>query len=177
MAETAREPKLTERLFFALWPDDAVRERLVPLIAAYDGRPVLRENLHLTLVFLGDTDADARASCERAAGDVPFVPFELLITEVQWQRRRGIVWAAIAEVPAELAGLVSRLNARLADCGYSAETRPFRAHVTLARHVRRGRPIRIEPIRWQVDRFCLVSSQLSPDGSRYTLERCWPAGR
>lgn len=163
-----------QRLFFALWPDEDVRARLAPLVDAYDGRPVSRENLHLTLVFLGEVDADARACCERAAGEVAFAPFELVITDVQWQRRRGIVWAAAAEVPSELARLVSGLSERLADCGQVPESRRFRAHVTLARHVRRGRPVRIAPIRWPVDRFCLVSSRLSPGGSRYTVERCWP---
>lgn len=169
------ESSSTERLFFALWPDEAVRARLAPLVAAYDGRHVRPENLHLTLAFLGATDAARRICYERAADRVVVVPFDLVFTKVQWQRRRGIVWAAAPEIPVELAALVSSLNASLGECGYAPETRPFRAHVTLARKVRRGRPVMGDPIRWRVERFCLVSSQLSAGGSRYTIERCWPA--
>lgn len=175
MIEDANEPGTTERLFFALWPDDAVRARLAPLAAACGGRRVPGDSLHLTLAFLGPTDAARRDCCERAAAAVPFVPFELVLSEVQWQRRRGIVWAVAAEVPAELAALVAALNEGLRGCGYAPEARAFRAHVTLARKVRRARPGSLDPVRWAVDRFWLVSSQLAPGGSRYTLERCWPA--
>lgn len=164
----------TERLFFALWPDDDVRARLVPLAAGYEGRHVRSENLHLTLAFLGNTDAGRRECYERSAATVSFVPFELILADVQWQRRRGVVWIAAREVPAELMGLVSTLNEGLRGCGYVPEERPFRAHITLARKVRRGRPVVADPISWRVGRFWLVSSRLAAGGSRYTLERCWP---
>jgi 2'-5' RNA ligase len=164
-----------ERLFFALWPDEMVRARLAAQVVPFEGRHVAADNLHLTLAFLGDTDADRRACCERVAGTVPFTPFELVLTDVQWQRRRGIVWMAAHEIPAGLRELVSALNEALAGCGFAPESRPFRAHVTLARKVRRGRPVKSDPIRWWIDRFWLVSSQLQAGGSRYTLERCWPA--
>lgn len=174
MAEDASEPTKTERLFFALWPDDRVRARLAPLAAGYEGRRVSSENLHLTLLFLGATDADRRACVERAAASVPFAPFELVLTDVQWQRRRGIVWMAARKVPVELNRLVVALNEGLRGCGFAPEARAFRAHVTLARKVRRGRPVGTDPIAWRVDRFWLVSSRLEAGGSRYTLEQCWP---
>ncbi|BAU49555.1 2'-5' RNA ligase [Sulfurifustis variabilis] len=170
----AEDASVNDRLFFALWPDPDVQARLASLAAAYEGRRVATENLHLTLAFLGLTDTDRRACYERAAQTVPFVPFDLVLTEVQWQRRRGIAWMAARGVPAELTALVSALNDALRKCGFTPEARPFRAHVTLARKVRRGGRVEPDPIRWRVDRFWLVSSQLAPGGSRYTPERCWP---
>ena len=43
-----------QRLFFALWPDEDARERLAT-VARDDstGRWVSRDNLHVTLAFLG----------------------------------------------------------------------------------------------------------------------------
>src|SRR5579883_616458 len=47
----------TRRLFFALWPDEAMREAMVQAIRepvrASGGRPVHAGNLHVTLAFLG----------------------------------------------------------------------------------------------------------------------------
>jgi 2'-5' RNA ligase len=46
------------RLFFACWPDAALQEQLAQLGRQLQrqsgGKPSRRENLHLTLVFLGD---------------------------------------------------------------------------------------------------------------------------
>ncbi|HVS77409.1 MAG TPA: 2'-5' RNA ligase family protein, partial [Steroidobacteraceae bacterium] len=55
-AEAApREP--TRRLFFALWPDEAMRQAMIQAIRkaarASGGRPVDPGNLHVTLAFLG----------------------------------------------------------------------------------------------------------------------------
>ena len=53
------QPKL--RLFFACWPDAALQEQLAQLGRQLQrqcgGKPSRRENLHLTLVFLGDVDS------------------------------------------------------------------------------------------------------------------------
>ena len=46
----------TRRLFFALWPDEATRERMAALLKALRGargRAVKAEKLHVTLAFIG----------------------------------------------------------------------------------------------------------------------------
>ena len=55
MAEAA--PAL--RLFFALWPPEDLQAKLAAWAnkAAGKGRAMRRENIHLTLAFLGATDA------------------------------------------------------------------------------------------------------------------------
>ena len=56
----------TRRLFLALWPDDGLRETLTALTnglpEAAQGRRAARDNLHVTLVFLGSLDS-ARQRC------------------------------------------------------------------------------------------------------------------
>ena len=60
-----------QRLFFALWPDEGTRERLATL--ALDDitvRWVSRDNLHVTLAFLGSVDKHARSCVEHVASQI-----------------------------------------------------------------------------------------------------------
>ena len=55
------------------------------------------------------------------------------------------------------------------------ETREYRAHITLARKVKRGprQPQPVQTISWKVDRFVLVESVPEPRGVRYEVLRSW----
>ena len=57
------------RLFFALWPTDAVRAELAAAAPSYSclGRAIAARNLHITLVFLGSV-AQARRMVARRHG-------------------------------------------------------------------------------------------------------------
>ena len=64
------------RLFFALCPDEAVRQRLAELQAKFDAgaaRPVPPANFHLTLAFLG-TLARPEIDCYAHAAEAVVVP-------------------------------------------------------------------------------------------------------
>jgi len=169
-----------QRLFFALWPDDAVRAALVraaehPRLAR--GRRVRAENLHVTLLFLGDTAPGQRTCAEQLAETVRASPFTLVIDQSGWWRRPQVAWVGCAEVPEALSGLVAHLRAGSKGCGFSPEERPFAVHVTVARRVlREPTAVPLDPIRWAVDRFSLVESSLSPGGSAYRVLRTWPLG-
>ena len=168
-----------ERLFFAVWPDDATRAALAGIarsaLGRGDGRLVAAENLHLTLAFLGSVDEAFRACAERAAGGVSAPGFTLeLVRAGCWPRAR-VLWSAPEETPDALSALAAALNGALRDCGFTPEARPFRAHVTIARKVRGNRrPIAHAPVRWRVDAFHLVASQTHPGGARYRRVHTFP---
>lgn len=167
-----------QRLFLALWPDEDVRNCLAALIPkvlrAGDGRAVRRENLHATLFFLGPTEGRARECVERMASALEGRAFSLMLDRVEHRPKQGIVWAAAA-VPEPLAALVDGLRRALLECGVHPETREYRAHVTLARKVRRAANVgAIEPITWHVDGFVLVESKTYPNGASYQTLRSWP---
>jgi 2'-5' RNA ligase len=69
------------RLFFALWPDAAVRDELYRAAqAAHDGsggRCMRRDNLHQTLVFVGSVAAERIAGLEAAAAAITVPAFKL----------------------------------------------------------------------------------------------------
>ena len=171
-----------ERLFFALWPDDATRDALASLargaLGDGNGRLVAPENLHLTLAFLGGVDAAFRACAERAAEQVSALGFTLSLAHTGCWPRAQVLWSAPEATPDALSELASALNGALHECGYAPEARPFRAHVTLARKVRgRRRATPHAPVDWRVDAFHLVASHTHPDGARYRRVRTFPLRR
>ena len=170
-------PAVRSRLFFALWPDEQTRRSLADaaerLLAPSGARRVASENLHLTLVFLGAVDEAMQACCERAADGVHAQRFSLEVDRAACWQRRGIAWAGPSRQSRELTALVAALNAALRPCGYEAEKRRFRAHITLARNAKHGHQVAIEAFRWNVDRFCLLASDLGTGGGVYRVLRTW----
>jgi len=168
----------TQRLFFALWPDDAVRAALRDAQAAMPrrgGRPVQVEDIHITLAFLGQADAERRACMEAAAGGVRGVAFELLVDRQGYRPRPRVAWCAPAEIPEPLRDLVWQLNGALAPCGYEPDRRPYRPHVTLFRDSRAVPEGELaHPVRWPCREFVLVASANASAGPRYEVLARWP---
>ncbi len=166
------------RVFFALVPDDAVRQRFLTL--AHDvarrarGRAVSGEHFHLTLAFLGDVTID-RLPGLRAIGErLPLVAATLAFDTLGAWRASGVAWTAPAQVPAAITRLHAALHEALRAAGFVIEDRPFRPHVTLARRCAQPPPRGAStPIVWSARVLSLVGSELRPDGPRYTTLAQW----
>jgi 2'-5' RNA ligase len=168
----------TERLFFALQPDEPTRARCAEaahLGRVGPGREVAPENIHLTLVFLGATSPERRACAERVATAYSGSQFVLTLDTLGHFPRPQVVWIGATTVPAELVRLVQFLSSGLADCGFSVETRPYVPHVTLVRKARHAPSVRsIEPIAWHCGSFVLMKSDTSQGIPRYEVLHAWP---
>jgi RNA 2',3'-cyclic 3'-phosphodiesterase len=167
----------TQRLFFALWPEPELSQRLYGLAGKLlrgDGRRVAPENIHLTLAFLGPVDAPFRRCAEKVASALSITAFTLTLEKTGCWSRSGILWAGPGQTPQPLLSLVQTLNDGLSGCGYQPERRAYAAHLTMARQVRRC-PDRhpIEPLAWDVRRFCLVQSRVGAEGAWYEILRAW----
>lgn len=169
------------RLFFALWPDDAVRVALGSLaqniVAETGGRAVAPENIHLTLAFLGEQPARLAAEIDmRAAAAVP--AFQLSFDELGCWRKTGIAWLGVSAAPRELAELEQGIARSLAALGLEGDERPFSPHVTLARRIVRPLARRATaPIVWSADSFALMESAPAAVGRAYGVVRSWPLAR
>jgi 2'-5' RNA ligase len=172
----ARLPSI--RLFFALWPDAAARAALLRAgaDAAPDARPTHPDDLHLTLVFIGDVGPDRLPCIEAAADGVALSGFELILEQLEtWPRQRVLV-ASSADPPPALFDLVSQLQQNLLPCGIQPEPRRYRPHVTLARKAPKV-PRRALRIAWSVHELVLVRSGVAgPNGGGYQVLRAWPLG-
>lgn len=132
------------------------------------------ESVHLTLAFLGSTDAALVAEVAAAAARVAPRAFTLRVDEPGYWRHNGIAWAGVRAAPPELAALVSDLRAALAEAGIPFDPKPFVAHLTLVRKARPGFALpRLAPIEWPVREFVLVRSTTGLDGSRYEVIGRW----
>ena len=166
------------RLFFALWPDDAVRGSLASASLAIHrvagGRATRAESIHLTVAFLGDCDADRLGALKAAAARVRVRPFELVLDERGFWNHNRIAWIGATATPGALEALVSELRTALAEAEIAFDPKPFAPHVTLVRKARPGFAMpALDPIRWQVDGFVLVRSVMRSAGSDYLVESRW----
>jgi 2'-5' RNA ligase len=161
---------MNHRLFFALWPDDAVRMRIDAMAAAVErthasgGRRLRRDRLHLTVRFLGDfaplpeglLDA-ARDAASRVEGEA----FVLTLDRAGSFRGSRVWWLGCGDCPAALHGLWIGLGQALREADVPVRPHPqFSPHVTIQRNVRKAlAPTPVEPIAWPVSDFVLIDSQ------------------
>jgi 2'-5' RNA ligase len=168
----------SQRYFFALWPDEAVRDRLSALASGSrppEGRRHSAEDLHITLVFLGQIAPSQKRCVEEVADAIRGIAFELSIDHTGYWPGPRIFWASPGETPQALSQLVADLNNGLTGCGHEPERRRYKPHVTLYRKARRIAPTQLaQPITWQVNEFVLASSaNPGSSGTRYRVVRRW----
>jgi RNA 2',3'-cyclic 3'-phosphodiesterase len=168
----------TERLFFALWPTDTVRQSLQTLsqlaIQNATGKVMPVENLHITLLFIGEVDLTTKRGMQQAAATVQGRRFTLCLDTLEYWKRNQVLWFGAHQVPPPLQRLVTDLTTKLQPYGYRPETRPYQAHITLMRKamLTNNLPV-ISPVTWAVEEFCLVRSKLEARGAQYQVLERW----
>lgn len=141
-----------------------------------------KENLHLTLKFLGWTEAveEIGEGMEKAVRGIK--PFWFCPAKPGYFLKESlIVWLG-AESQEGLWKLVDNLEEEMAKIGFSKEKRPFTPHITLGR-LRHAHPA----VKWRkmaeelghfpaspfekfkVEQIVLMESHLSPGGSSYVI--------
>ena len=168
------------RLFFALWPDDAVRAELASVAASIaaraQGRVVPAAKLHLTLSFLGEVAEERMTKAIDAATSTHGMRFQLAIDQVGSFRGARVAWAGLSAIPSALLELQASLDGELRSRDFVLDERPFAAHATLARKIATALPREsIGPIAWSVRDFVLVRSETGR-GAYAVLER-WNLGK
>jgi len=168
----------TERLFFALWPDDNVRqaihEQTQPVLSGLDGRIVAADNWHITLAFVGEIDGPTKQCMQQAAATVQGHRFSLSLDKLGYWPKPRILWLGAKETPKALQELVAKLSTGLLECGYRPDTRPYQVHLTLVRKADRLVTLpSMTPVAWDVKDFCLVRSILNFKGACYEVIGRW----
>lgn len=168
------------RLFFALWPDARTREALAERSRALDGalsggRPIPRENLHVTLHFLGRVAEPERARA--AASRVRPRSIGLQFDRFGFWPEPQVAWLGMSEAPDPLLALVADLSTELGSEGFATRSRAYRPHVTLYRGVREVAELpQAERLDWHPEQFVLVRSTRDEAGSNYEIVERWPLG-
>ncbi len=169
------DPARRRRVFFALWPDEAVRTALVRAtrraVRRAGGKPTPAEKLHVTVAFLGSVEPDALARVLEVP-PIAVGPFPLVLDTLGSSGRTRILWLTCRHVPPALAALETTLWERLEAEGFERERRLFRPHVTLARGAR-ALADPVEPVEWPVTELALVESLPDRNGTRYEVLERW----
>jgi RNA 2',3'-cyclic 3'-phosphodiesterase len=174
------------RLFVALDIPEEVRNSLVELVAqlqpsCQNARWARVEGLHVTLKFIGEAPLEKVEVIKTALSSIPTrasIPIDFHgLGFFPNERRPRVLWAGI-ESDAELSELASHVETALESIGIPRETRPFAAHLTLARfesprgvdalHAAIQKSDSLDFGRTTAKEFYLYQSVLKRGGAEYT---------
>lgn len=134
--------------------------------------PSRRENLHLTLAFIGETANVEKA--KRALSEICFDSFEIALSGLGKFPRDGgdIYWVGIDKKGEykKLEALAADVSERLRGAGFEIEKRKFSPHITLARQVIPSGEITfsVPPHKVQATRVSLMRSERIQGRLTYT---------
>jgi 2'-5' RNA ligase len=170
------------RLFVGIPVADDLRDALQRHLAAavgerLPGRAVPPANWHLTLRFLGSTDAARHRRIVEELGRIDPPPtFDLTLACLGAFPRAGrakVLWIGVGEGADALRALAASIESAAVRAGFAPEPKPFSPHLTLSRL---DPPADLRPIieaappfngRMRVDAFVLFRSHLGGGPPRY----------
>lgn len=149
------------RLFIAVNFTDSFQAALLDVIRQLQehgatGNFTRRENLHLTLAFIGESNNVA--AVQRTLERISIAPFSLQLGEAG--QFNDLYWVGLKKSP-PLARLAEFLRKDLLAQGFSIDRKPFRPHITIARQVQLDTPIHLSvaPTAMDVERVSLMCSE------------------
>ena len=131
------------RLFIAVNFDTETIENLLKvqdkLRQLGKGNFTRKENLHLTLAFIGEVPMERLEDVKTAMDQVEFPPIELVFHDVGYfmtgRERPAQLWKISLKYNRKLEAVHNELIRALKDAGFSPDAKSFKPHVTLAREL------------------------------------------
>ena len=157
------------RLFIAIHLSEPMKEALTAVQKTMYGCGIRgnygsKDNLHLTLAFIGDYPDPERVL--DALASVSFFPFPITLEGLG--AFGDLWWAGLRETPA-LTAVVRRIRRALAEHGIPFDKKRFSPHITLLRRARGEMPgIAVEPCSMEVEAISLLRSDRGKNGMIYT---------
>jgi 2'-5' RNA ligase len=118
---------------------DSVLSSLLSLGA--DLKPVGRENIHVTIKFLGNVETGRLGQVKAALDKVDFSKFVLEVKGAgafPSLGRMNVIWVGLGEGWSQVQPIYEQVEKSLSELGFPREARGFSPHVTIAR-VRSGK--------------------------------------
>ena len=171
------------RLFIAVNCNDATKNLLLSVqddikAQSLKGNFSRPENLHLTLVFLGETPDDqvpAICAAIKEAMRPPVAPFTLAFSQTGCFRHsdKELWWIGAQQTDPSLIilkNLRQRITGGLSAANIAFDDRAFKPHITLGREIRHNAPIvlRQQEIALAVNRVSLMKSERINGATVYT---------
>lgn len=175
------------RLFTAIQLPETQKEVLLSMMG---GLPHARwqgkDQLHLTLRFIGEVDKTLAEEIRLLLFTISFSPFHLCLQGLGLfgsKRKPRMIWVGV-EKPEPVISLSQKITNSLRQAGLPPENRKFKAHVSLARikgnnglklpwFLEEHQGFGLDP--FKVTAFTLVQSHLSHTGADYKIIERYPA--
>lgn len=174
------------RLFVAVTPPSEIRERVVKTYSEIErARWVPKEQLHVTLRFLGEIDATLAARVQEALREVSAPALTIRLKGLgTFGRPPRVLWCGLE--PAEaISNLASAIEEKVVQLGLQSADHPFTPHLTLARF-KHSPPVMVrrhlesneafETPLFSITELTLYQSELNQDGARHTPLEIYPLG-
>ncbi|MFN2508170.1 MAG: RNA 2',3'-cyclic phosphodiesterase [Chthoniobacterales bacterium] len=172
-----------KRLFVAIDIPEAVTNALLALDPHVPGvRWLRREQIHLTVSFLGNVSSDTEETLREKLSAIHFRAFFMPVAGVGRFPAKGkpnVLWAGVGAGHPQLFHVYKRVQEAALSAGLEPDLRAWHPHITFAR----CRDVSAESVRpflkknadfdaglVRVECFSLYSSSLGPNGSAYTRE-------
>jgi len=164
------------RLFLSIPLDEKTRREIIAIRNklrnhAESGRFTQEENLHLTLVFLGEISKDQIPTIISIMDSAKWITFPLLLNRMRYFKRENgdIYWLGCEKCPM-LLKLQKELADKLRVAGFKVEFRNYVPHLTLGRQVTSKKSLEQEfpPIVYNVKYFSLMQSDRTNRKLNYT---------
>ena len=177
------------RLFFALQPTPgdsvALLEQSAALLQALGAQAYPAANIHATLCFMGAVAPERVDALRSAAAGIVGRAFTLTFDRLEHWEPPRIVCATAQhghEAAMTLAlALAQAVTAAVVAAGFSPDSKPVRAHLTVARKVDGTRAKELAwprpqgaPLVVHCDTFVLMESRREESGSIYSVVDSWP---
>ena len=173
------------RLFVALpLPDEVLDQLLLNMGGVSGARWQKREQLHITLRFIGEVDRRIAEDIALSLSSLRHPSFELSLRGTGAFERRGraeILWAGVTSGE-ELHSLHKKVDQACVQAGLEPERRAFKPHVTLARLKPSSGPVEdflsstgdFSSRPFRATSFSLYESSLTPEGAYYSIIETFP---
>ncbi|MFW5799343.1 MAG: RNA 2',3'-cyclic phosphodiesterase [Spirochaetota bacterium] len=181
------------RLFYGIELDNEIKNKISEFISdlsyEQEGKVikwVKKDNLHITLQFIGDTNEDIVPELKKLASDISFKSFDVSITKIgafPYMKKPRVIWAGTEQnMPLfrELHHKIRNICLKVAedDKSLNIDTKPFHPHITIGRVKKRPNPEFIERLQknkniefgiQKIRNFTLFSSELHREGPIYKI--------
>ena len=169
------------RTFIALPLPETIKNALSEasgiLRKTINARWVKPDAMHLTMKFLGDIDEKNLITIGEGLDSISSLhsAFEMKLFSLgafPFVKKARVIWAAIDTNIIALRKLAASIDDLAVNYGIAKESRPFTAHITLARLREPSMidlDVRMQEITFIIDKMHLYKSDLTPQGAKYTL--------
>ena len=156
------------RYFIGIALPDEISKELTTLqdnmSTLYTGNPVAQENLHVTLLFLGNVLKEELTEIRSTLRSVAHPKFTLQLKNIETTSH--VIWVTVPST-----NLYTRIVSHLPQ---HEQKRDYTGHITLARVKEFSdktaiKSLELPPISWTVTSFTLYGSQTFHEGPEYTI--------